>query len=73
MMITNGSGGSGSMQISSPPSKKESLTDLHDGLTSKEDKSQQMSEILDELDWCLAQLENMQSHKSISDIASIKV
>ena len=27
---------------------------------------------LEELDWCLTQLENMQSHKTISDIASTK-
>jgi cAMP-specific phosphodiesterase 4 len=30
-------------------------------------------EILEELDWCLSQLENMQSHKTISEIASSKV
>jgi hypothetical protein len=30
-------------------------------------------EILEELDWCLIQLENMQSYKTISDIASTKV
>lgn len=36
-------------------------------------KNQLSSEILEELDWCLTQLENMQSHKSISDVASIKV
>jgi len=29
-------------------------------------------ETLEELDWCLIQLENMQSHKTISDIASTK-
>ena len=29
-------------------------------------------EILEELDWCLSQLEHMQSHKTISDIASTK-
>ena len=27
---------------------------------------------LEELDWCLTQLEHMQSHKTISDIASTK-
>ena len=28
---------------------------------------------LDELDWCLEQLETMQTHKSVSDLASLKV
>jgi cAMP-specific phosphodiesterase 4 len=28
---------------------------------------------LEELDWCLEQLETMQTHKSVSDLASLKV
>jgi len=28
---------------------------------------------LAELDWCLEQLETMQTHKSVSDLASLKV
>ena len=39
----------------------------------KRDSSLEYSEILEELDWCLTQLEHMQSHKTISDIASTKV
>jgi len=27
---------------------------------------------LEELDWCLEQLETMQTHKSVSDLASLK-
>ena len=30
-------------------------------------------ETLEELDWCLDQLENMQTHRSVSDMASNKV
>ena len=30
-------------------------------------------ETLDELDWCLDQLETMQTHKSVSGMASTKV
>ena len=30
-------------------------------------------ETLEELDWCLDQLETMQTHKSVSDMASNKV
>ena len=30
-------------------------------------------ETLEELDWCLDQLENMQTHRSVSDMASSKV
>jgi len=41
--------------------------------TNKRDSSLEYTEILEELDWCLTQLEHMQSHKTISDIASTKV
>ncbi len=37
-----------------------------------ESKIQLSLDTLDDLDWCLNQLENMQSHKYISDIASTK-
>ena len=30
-------------------------------------------ETLEELDWCLEQLESMQTHRSVSDMASSKV
>ena len=30
-------------------------------------------ETLEELDWCLEQLETMQTHRSVSDMASSKV
>ena len=30
-------------------------------------------ETLEEMDWCLAQLETMQTHRSVSDMASLKV
>ena len=42
-------------------------------IDSKVMPSKNSLEILDELDWCLSQLENMQSHKTISEIASSKV
>jgi cAMP-specific phosphodiesterase 4 len=35
-------------------------------------RSKFSQETLDEIDWCLTQLEHMQSHKTISDIASTK-
>jgi hypothetical protein len=40
--------------------------------TTKADVSLEYTEILEELDWCLSQLESMQSHKTISDVASTK-
>lgn len=30
-------------------------------------------ETMDELDWCLDQLETIQTHRSVSDMASLKV
>lgn len=30
-------------------------------------------ETIDELDWCLDQLETVQTHRSVSDMASLKV
>jgi hypothetical protein len=40
----------------------------------KNSSSAQLSaETLEEIDWCLAQLENMQSMKTISDLANTKV
>lgn len=31
------------------------------------------SETIDELEWCLDQLETVQTHRSVSDMASLKV
>ena len=42
-------------------------------LPKDESKIQFSLDTLEELDWVLSQLENMQSHKYISDIASTKV
>ena len=43
-------------------------------LSSEDDNSLlQAIATLEELDWCLEQLETMQTHKSVSDLASLKV
>ena len=45
-----------------------------DAPTSTDDSTVKLSiETLEELDWCLEQLETMQTHRSVSDMASSKV
>ena len=47
-----------------------------DSVKTLDDSSSSMRtamETLEELDWCLDQLETMQTHKSVSDMASNKV
>lgn len=43
-------------------------------LTDVDEQFQKMAtETLEELDWCLDQLETIQTHRSVSDMASSKV
>ena len=45
-----------------------------DAPISTDDSTVKLSiETLEELDWCLEQLETMQTHRSVSDMASSKV
>jgi len=39
----------------------------------EEHSSKMMMETLEELEWCLEQLETIQTHKSVSDMATSKV
>ena len=40
---------------------------------SEEEQEKLASETLDELDWCLEQLETIQAHRSVGDMAFSKV
>ena len=42
-------------------------------ISSDESSMRTAVETLEELDWCLDQLETMQTHRSVSDMASNKV
>lgn len=54
--------------------EKNSSASLSIYLSPEDDNSlPQAIATLEELDWCLEQLETMQTHKSVSDLASLKV
>ena len=42
-------------------------------LFAEEDHARLSLETLEELDWCLEQLESIQTHRSVADMASTKV
>jgi len=51
-----------------PPTKKKKKKKITD-----ETYARMAVETLEELDWCLDQLETIQTHRSVSDMASSKV
>ena len=46
---------------------------VDDGVFADENYVKRAGETLEELDWCLDQLETIQTHRSVSDMATSKV
>ncbi|XP_063962586.1 3',5'-cyclic-AMP phosphodiesterase 4C-like isoform X2 [Lytechinus pictus] len=56
----------------STQANKQSSTQSSTGSSTEENTSKMATDTLEELDWCLDQLETMQTHRSVSDMATSK-
>eukprot|EP00057_Strongylocentrotus_purpuratus_P022796 XP_011677270.1 PREDICTED: cAMP-specific 3',5'-cyclic phosphodiesterase 4C isoform X4 [Strongylocentrotus purpuratus] len=56
----------------STQASKQSSTQSSTGSSTEENTSKMATDTLEELDWCLDQLETMQTHRSVSDMATSK-
>ncbi|KAM4880188.1 3',5'-cyclic-AMP phosphodiesterase 4A, partial [Sylvia borin] len=59
-------------RVTTPPGSRRSPPPLCKAMLSEETSQQLARETLEELDWCLEQLESLQTHRAVSEMASNK-